>query len=186
DQNIHGIEPLLDHKQQEMVQAAIKLIGLWKYEAAAERLGEIAGESAALQQEALAALADMGTDKSYARLTGFTGSAIAPALRLMAAAQLVPMNPGQAARSALDLLQNLPKTTVVAPLFAAFLASKEGVAELAKQLSQKNIPEDFAKIGRQTLQRQLPSRRANDPEVRQLREALEASGGTLPPDRMPQ
>ncbi|MCY7356809.1 MAG: c-type cytochrome, partial [Rudanella sp.] len=101
-------------------------------------------------------------------------------------AQLVPVNAPEAARIGADLLRSLPPQTDVSELFGAFLASKEGIRNLAAELTTRKIPENRAKTGRQILQRQVPYNQRNDESVKLLAKALEASGGVLPAEKMPQ
>jgi putative heme-binding domain-containing protein len=80
----------------------------------------------------------------------------------------------------------LPAQTDVAELYQAFLANKQGTNALADEINVRKIPENRAIVGRQILQRSVPYNRRNSEEVKLLTKALEASGGVLPAEKMPQ
>jgi putative heme-binding domain-containing protein len=83
-------------------------------------------------------------------------------------------------------LRTLPPETDVSELFNAFITSKPNVRALAEELTARKIPENRAKEGRQILQRRVPYNLRNDEEVKLVTKALEASGGVLPAEKMPQ
>ena len=166
---------------------AIRLMGRWKLDGTQNRLIDMAKkDDKAKRQAALEALALQ--DKSTAEKT-FIDLASGPNkadLRLLAATQLVPLNTAEAARLGADILRTLPEGTDATELFAAFLKSKEARSVLAEEILNKKIPANQALLGRQLVQSRIPSNRQNDAEVKLLKQALEASGGKLPPERMPQ
>src|SRR5690606_9200902 len=92
----------------------------------------------------------------------------------------------EAASRAGSLFRSVQHDEDLSELFFAFLANKEAIKALAIELNTKKIPEKAAKLGRQVIQRQLPWNKHQDEHVVQLKQALEASGGTLPVEKMKQ
>src|SRR5690606_24781391 len=71
-------------------------------------------------------------------------------------------------------------------IFDAFLADSGRTRALADVLVTTRIPEDVAKAARQHLRKSIPGNRREKEEVKLLIQGLEASGGVLPAERMPQ
>ncbi|MBD2752172.1 PVC-type heme-binding CxxCH protein [Spirosoma validum] len=187
DQNLTRIGGFLSSADEAVTTNAIRLIGLWRLENLNDRLtGLIQQGDKSVKKAGLGALAAMGTDNARKRLIDLTGPKNTPDLRLLATAQLVSLDAPEAARIGVDQLRTLPQQTDASELFQAFFADKKGIQPLADALTAKKIPEHFAKEGRQLLQRQLPGNRQKAEDVVRLKQALEASGGTLPAERMPQ
>jgi putative heme-binding domain-containing protein len=128
----------------------------------------------------------MSSPKSQNFVAEMTGKNYSPGLRQLANAQLVSLNASKAAEITREWLQDLPSGMDASILFTAFLSTKEGTGALAGALTDVNIPEPLAKIGRQVMQQELPYYRNQDKEVILLKKVLEASGGVLPPEKMPQ
>ncbi|WP_338876986.1 PVC-type heme-binding CxxCH protein [Spirosoma sp. SC4-14] len=166
---------------------AIQLVGLWHMDQLTDRLASLARQGdKPIKKAALNALAIMGSDKSRQALVVMSGSKNTPELRVMATAQLVSLDAPEAAQIGTDLLRSAPEQTDATELFRAFFATKTGTQALADAIAAKKIPESFAKAGRQLMPRNIPWNRQKADEVIQLQKALEASGGTLPVERMPQ
>lgn len=166
---------------------AIRLVGYWQLADRQNQLVELAKKGDKVRQEAaltaLTALDKKAAERIFAELASSTNKTD---LRLRAAAYLIPLNPTEAARLGADLLRTLPPDADVAELVTAFMKNKEARSAFAGELSSKKIPEARALVGRQLVQSQLPANRQNDEDIRLLKKALEASGGKLPPERMPQ
>ncbi len=187
DVNLNRIADLITNNDEAIATNAIRLAGLWQLNELTDKLVSIAQKEATNERKAaLGALSAMNTDQARKSLVDLTGPKNPAPLRLAATAQLVPMNASEAARVGADLLRTLPPQTDVSELFRAFLANKEGIRTLADELTNRKIPDERAKIGRQMLQRQVPYNRRNDESVKLLAKALEASGGVLPVEKMPQ
>lgn len=187
DQGLNRIVSLLETDEEAITISALRLVGYWDMEDLSERLVLMAQNgNPSIKKAALGALASMSSPKSHSLLAEMTGKKYSPELRLLATSQLVSLDVNQAAGIAVELLQNLPSQTDVSGLFSAFLSRKEGTEALAKEISAKKIPENLAKVGRQSMQQELPYHRNKDKDVKLLKQALEASGGILPPEKMPQ
>ncbi|GAB3943043.1 L-sorbosone dehydrogenase [Spirosoma harenae] len=166
---------------------AIRLIGLWRMADLSDRLVRLIRQGdKPVKKAALGALATIGNENARKQLVEMTGPKNTPELRVLATAQLVTMDAPEAARIGTDLLRTIPEQTDATELFQAFFASKAGTQALGEAISAKNIPELYAKAGRQLMPRGIPWNRQKADEVVALQKALEASGGTLPTERMPQ
>lgn len=187
DGNLNRITGFIENPDESVSSSAIRLLGLWRLEDQTETLVTLAQkEDKTILKAALGSLALMKTAQAQKALMDLTGTKNSADLRLASAAQLVSVNPLEAARIGAQLLRTLPAQTNVSGLFGAFLANKEGTRALADQLATQKIPEAVAKTGRQIMQRQVSYNRRNDEGVKLLTKALEASGGTLPSEKMPQ
>ena len=184
--DLNRITGFIENEEEAVATRSVRLIGLWK-------LSELNGTLVSLAEKgdkntrkaALGALASLNTDQARKSLMDMTGGKTPTDLKLAATAQLVSVDAVEAARVGTDLLQTLPSQTDVAELFLAFFANKLGTNALTEALTKQKIPEAMAVAGRQTLQRSVSNRRNNE-EIKSLIKALEASGGVLPAEKMPQ
>ncbi|RRB02234.1 PVC-type heme-binding CxxCH protein [Larkinella rosea] len=186
-QNLNRITGFIGNEDDAIATSAIRLIGLWKL---ADQTGTLVnltqkGETTT-KKAALNALASLDTEQSRKALVDMTGVKNSPEIRMAATAQLVSVNPAEAARIAGDLLRSLPAQTDVSELFQAFILNKASLQALADELVARKIPENRAKEGRQIMQRRVPYNRRGEAAVKAVALALEASGGTLPTEKMPQ
>jgi putative heme-binding domain-containing protein len=187
DGNLNRITGFIENDDEDVSTSAIRLIGLWHLDeqnAALISLAQKEGKSK--RKAALGALAALGNEQARKSLVDMSSGKNPVDLRLAAASQLVSLNVLEGARISADLLRTLPAQTDVSELFQAFLVNKQGVRALADELTAKKIPESRAKEGRQIVQRNLPYNRRNGEDVKLLTQALEASGGVLLPEKMPQ
>ncbi|WP_373330843.1 PVC-type heme-binding CxxCH protein [Salmonirosea aquatica] len=185
--DLNRIVTFIESSDPTVAASAIRLLGRWKLDGINDQLLGIAkGKDQIRQQAALDALAMQ--DKNVAEKI-FVELASAPNqvdLRLLATARLVPLNASEAARRGADLLRTLPEEADATPLYASFLSNKQAMRALGEEILNNKVPPAQALAGRQLVQSRVPSNRQNDDEVKLLKRALEASGGKLPPERMPQ
>jgi putative heme-binding domain-containing protein len=166
---------------------ALRLAGHWGLEEMSGRLISLARKSDKnIRKAALGAIAAWKNDKAEKLLRDLALGSNPAELRLLATAQLASLNAPEAARIGVDLLRTLPEQTDAAELFQAFISQKQGTRVLADALTARKIPAPVARAGRQVVERQVPWNRRGAEEVKLLRQALEASGGVLPAERMPQ
>lgn len=185
--DLNRIGDFTANNDEAIATSAIRLIGLWQLNGLTDRLVSVAQKATKNERKAaLGALAALNTDLARKSLMDMTGPKNPADLRLAATAQLVSVSASEAARIGADLLRTLPTQTDVSALYGAFLANKEGVRALADELTVRKIPENRAIAGRQLLQRQVPYNQRNNESVKLLAKALEASGGVLPVEKMPQ
>ncbi len=138
------------------------------------------------QQLALEALARLEDPKSREMLAMLTSEKHPIDIRVHATALLARHQGQKASLLALDLLNSAPSVANASQLFQAMMRNEETITTFASDLMQGGIPEAMAKLGRQSMDRYVPWYRRGDPDVMQLKKALEASGGVLPPEKMPQ
>jgi putative heme-binding domain-containing protein len=187
DRGLSRIVDFIENDEEAVAIGAVKLIGYWGMEELNGRLVTLAKNGDTnMKRAALGALAAMEDSKSQQLLMDMTGDNNPPELQVLALSELVSLDVAEAAGLTVELLQNLPEQIDASGLFSAFLSRKGGTKALAEEISGKKIPENLARVGRKTMQQQLPWYRHKDEDVILLKEAFEASGGALPPERMPQ
>ncbi|MEX2592866.1 MAG: PVC-type heme-binding CxxCH protein [Anditalea sp.] len=187
DQGLSRIAGFVENDEEAVALSAVRLIGYWNMGELNGRLVTLARNGdKSMKKAALGALASMEDSKSHQLLIDMTSGNYPPELRLLAITELVSLNVSKAAGLTVEVLQNLPEQVDASGLFSAFLSRKEGTRALAEEISGKKIPESMAMLGRKTMQQQLPWYRHKDEDVILLKQAFEASGGNLPPERMPQ
>lgn len=186
DKDLNRIAGFIENEDEAVATSAIKLIGYWKLEALNNTLSNLAQKgNKNTKKAALTAIASMDKTKAQQQLTEMTGPKNSAELRALATAQLISVNLPEAARIAVDLFKTLPEASAN-ELFTEFLKVRPGAKALGTELLSKKIPENVAKAARQTVQRQYSQNRQKDEDVKLLKKGLEASGGTLPAERMPQ
>ena len=185
--NLSRIADFIQNDDEAVSTAAIRLIGSWHLNGQNETLVNLAQKADKQKRKAaLSTLAVLDNDQSRASLLNMTGSKNASDLRMAAASQLVSVDAAEAAKISGDLLRTLPVNVDVSELFQAFLTNKQGARALADELTARRIPQNRAKEGRQLMQRNVPYNRRNADDIKSLTQALEASGGVLLPEKMPQ
>jgi putative heme-binding domain-containing protein len=185
--NLNRIAGFLGSNDEATVISAIQLIGYWRQQDMYDRLVNLIQKGDKnIKRAALGALATLDKNKAEKLLVGLATSKNNPELRVLATAQLVPLNVAEAARVGVEVLRTLPPQEDASELFKAFFSHKQGTRLLAQQLIAKKIPANIATAVRPAFQRQIPWGKNNDEDVKLLIKALEASGGFLPTERMPQ
>lgn len=186
-QDLDRITSFIYSQDQSIALSAIELTGYWKLEKAKSKLLTlIQTGNSDIKKAALGALVNMNNSNAQQILVELSGPKNSNELRTIAAAQLVSVNVQEAAKTSVELLQKLPGDADVTPLIQAFIANKEGIAVLASALGNKKIPAGIAKSVNKTLQEKLPGNRQKEKDVLLLKQLLEASGGKLPVELMPQ
>lgn len=185
--DLSRITSLINSQDEAVSTSAIRLIGRWQLTELTKTLVSLAqkGETN-VRKAALGALAMTDKSSGWKSLIELTTTTYSADLRVAATAQLASVNAPEAARIAIGLFKSLPEQTEVLELFKAFFSSKQGTKALSDELIAQKIPEKRAREGRQAMQRGVPYNRRNSEEVLLLAKAFEASGGTLPAEKMPQ
>ncbi|MEX0779053.1 MAG: PVC-type heme-binding CxxCH protein [Balneolales bacterium] len=187
DRDLNQIVPFTDGEDVATAIGAVDLLGTWGAGEYRSQLAILARDDNELMQKAaLGALSAIGGDESREILINMTSTTQPDKLRLLATAHLASFNISEAARIAITVLQDIPEHVNVSDLFTPFISQAEGTRALAEELMKSEIQAEVAQLGMQVMQRQLPWHRHDDDDAVALKQALEASGGTLPPDRMPQ
>lgn len=186
DNNLGRIGSLIEHDQPEVSVPALQLAGLWnRTELTMRLLSLIEKGDRDLKKAAMGTLAMMSDPQSQQLLLELATKNNDAEINILATGQYVNVDATKAAELAVKLLQSSPDTPDAEELFRAFLEKDEHVDALAARLQSEKIPEDIAKLGRQSM-RQIAWFRQNNFHSQALRKSLEASGGVLPPERMPQ
>ncbi|MCE7064531.1 PVC-type heme-binding CxxCH protein [Dyadobacter sp. CY326] len=181
------IASLVASEDEAVSLSAIRLIGLWKLTQLSDRLASlIQTGNPNTKKAALASLNAIDKDKALKLTTELAGPKNTPEVRVIAVAQLATLDPKEAARIGTDLMRTLPAETDMTELFMAFVSTNPGAAALADAIAAKKIPEATAKAGRRLVQARAGWTRQNIDEMLALKKALEASGGALPTQKMPQ
>ncbi|WP_031529805.1 PVC-type heme-binding CxxCH protein [Dyadobacter crusticola] len=187
DKNPESIATFIGSDDDAVSLTAIRLAGLWKLNQLNTKLTELvkSGDTDT-KKAALGALAAIDKPKAQKLMTDLTGSQNPADVRVVAAAQLASVDPKAGATIAADLIRTLPANTDLTELFVAFISTNPGAAALGEAIAAKKIPEAAAKTGRQLVRSRAGWTRQNIDEMKVLVGALEASGGTLPTQKMPQ
>lgn len=132
------LKPYLDSR---LMHDALVLVGHWKVEPLLPKIRELASKGENVT--AIQALAKFGLNElPLIRQIATNGS---PNARSTALAQWQIFEPREAAQRAADFLANEAGTEDCAILVQGFLTRPAGIAELAKAVEGKNIPEDVAR-----------------------------------------
>ncbi|KAA6438279.1 dehydrogenase [Dyadobacter flavalbus] len=187
DKNPERIAEFIGNEDETTSFSAIRLAGLWKLQQLNGRLTSLVQTGTpGTKKAALGALGMIDREKAIKLITEMTGPKNTPEVRIIAASQLAAYNPAEGARIATELMRTLPADTDMRDLFMAFIPSNPAAAALADAIAANKIPEATAKIGRQLVQTRAGWTRQRITEITALNKALEASGGTLPVQNMPQ
>ncbi|TLV02729.1 PVC-type heme-binding CxxCH protein [Dyadobacter luticola] len=187
DKGAERIATLIDSDDDAVSQAAIRLAGLWKIESLNGKLTELIQKgSPDTKKAALGALATIDKAKAQQLMKDLTGPKNTPEVRVIAASQLAVVDPKAAAPVATELMRTLPADTDLTDLFVAFIATNPGAQALGEAIAAKKIPEAAAKKGRQLVRQRAGWTRQAIDEMKVLNNSLEASGGGLPAQKMPQ
>jgi putative heme-binding domain-containing protein len=187
DKNPERIAELIDNDDEAVSQSAIRLAGHWKLTQLNDRLTSLVKTGIPnTKKAALTALSVIDKEKAIKLTTDLSGAKNSTEVRVIAAAQLAQLNPVEGARIGTELMRTLPADTDMSEIFLAFIPNTQASGALAEAIAAKKIPEPIAKIGRQLVQSRAGWTRQNLDEILALKKALEASGGTLPTQKMPQ
>ena len=187
NKNPERIAGFIGNEEEAVSLTATRLVGLWKLDQLGDRLTSlIQNGTPNTKKAALSALAVMDKDKAVKVMTELTGPKNTPEVRVIAAAQLASLNPAEAARIGTELMRTLPAETDMTELYMAFIPNNAAAAALADAIAAKKIPEATAKLGRQLVVTRGGWNRQRIDQILALNKALEASGGTLPVQKMQQ
>jgi putative heme-binding domain-containing protein len=187
DKNPERIADFIGNEDDAVNLSAIRLVGLWKLQQLDPRLtGLIATGTPSIKKAALASLAAIDKNKALKLMTELTGPKNTPEVRVISAAQLASLNTAEGVRVGTELMRTLPADTDMSELFVALFSSNQGASALSDAITSQKIPETVAKAGRRLVQTRVIWTRQNVPEILALKKSLEASGGSLPVQKMPQ
>ncbi len=167
--------------------AAIRLAGALKLTSLSNDLKSLVNHSNRnYSRAAIGALTSINPEGSQSLLKELAGEKNPLDLRLIAVSQLASVNAPEAAKIGVSLLGKLTDPEQGKEIFSAFISDRKRTAALAEELMATRIPTPVAVAARQNLQRSVPWNRRNGDDFKLLIQGLEASGGVLPKERMPQ
>ncbi|EPR68170.1 PVC-type heme-binding CxxCH protein [Cyclobacterium qasimii] len=181
------LRTLLKEANESVEVKVLQLVGMWKKADLLDLLLQknVTGNEE-VRKAAMEAMGKLDDEGSQEVLLTMAKTHKNESIRVLAISQLVKTAPEKAADAAIVLLTKKPSDTDTRNLFAAFLSSNNATEVLANTLSSTGIPSETAKIGRKAMQELLPLHRRTKDAAIKLKDALEASGGVLPPEKMPQ
>ena len=186
--NLKRIQFLLKNDTEEIMLSSIRLIGYWEMEAMSSELVYLIREKdLKVKKTALDALAKLNKPQAAQLLMELaTQKENSFDLRVLATTQLVPLDPSKAANFGWQLLKEWPTDKDAAGFFKAFLSSEEATKALADLVMERKVPEAIAMAVRPVFEREIPWGRHGHDDVVLMIKALEASGGTVSTENMPQ
>jgi putative heme-binding domain-containing protein len=144
------VEGLFASTDSTLRSSAARAAGAWKVEKVRPMLARWAMQSDAeapgVQLAAIDALASLGGVESAATLQKLVDEAKDFTVASRAAAALVSLDIQAAARSAVKLVQSLPKDADVSGLVGSIMTDKQGPQALAAALENEKLPADDAKV----------------------------------------
>lgn len=187
NKDLNRIMTFVNGDDETLAASALRLIGLWKMKDQAGALVKvIQNKDIKLKKAALGALTAIDKPQAEKLLIDMSAAKNPTDMKVLALSQLVAINETDAARRSVALFQKLPADTDITELVQSFISNKNGVQALADELGTTKIPTDMAKAVRVVLQKSLPWNRQKTDDVTKLKQSLEASGGVMPTERMPQ
>ncbi|ODS79316.1 MAG: dehydrogenase [Cytophagaceae bacterium SCN 52-12] len=167
--------------------AAIRLAGALRLNALGNEIKSLVNHpNRNYARAAVSALTSIYAGESESLLKELAGEKNPVDLRLIAVSQLASVNAPEAAKIGVSLLGEITDPEQAKEVFAAFISDRRRTAALAEELIATRIPEPVALAARQNLQRSMPWNRRDGDDIKLLIQGLEASGGVLPKERMPQ
>ncbi|HYH56499.1 MAG TPA: hypothetical protein VD772_07810, partial [Anseongella sp.] len=167
--------------------AAMKVAGALRVNALEPQLRSLTGhENRNYASTAMGALAAINPSGARTHLKSLATGKHPLDLRLIAVSHLALINAPEAAKISVTLLNELDNPRQAQEVFNAFMADRGRLNALAEELVATRIPEAVAVAARQHVQKTIPFNRREEDEVKLLVKGLEASGGVLAAERMPQ
>ncbi|MFB2117775.1 PVC-type heme-binding CxxCH protein [Parapedobacter sp. 2B3] len=181
------LKAVIEDGDEASAIAAIKLAGALKANVFEPQLKKFVSHgNRNYAKAAMRAMAAINPAATQALLKNLATAQHPMDLRLIAVSQLVRLNAAAAAKIGVGLLNELEDPEQALGVFNEFLADGGRTNALATELIATRIPEAVALAARKHVQTAIPGDRREKDEVKLLIQGLEASGGVLPAERMPQ
>ncbi len=185
--NPERIREIITGSDEASSIAAVRLAGALRLSGLSTELNSLVNHpNRNYARAAVSALTAIHAEKSESLLKELAGEKQPMDLRLIAVSQLASVNASEAAKIGVSLLGKINNPEQAREVFSAFISDRRRTAALAEELMATRIPEAIAVAARQNLQRSIPGSRRNGDDIKLLIQGLEASGGVLPKERMPQ
>ena len=178
--DLKALEQLLTVKDDGVRAAAARLGGVWKLEALQMPLHQLAtarDTPLPVRQAVAEALVGLGTPTSIATLAGVAGSTLPFEAQSLAVVHLAELDVARAAKCAGEVLSLAPATADPTELIAALVRQKKGAEALTKEVANRKLRPDVAKIAARVA-------RSSGRDVGKLPDVLRASGGLTTPVRV--
>lgn len=187
NRQLERLQPVIAGADEASALAAMKVAGALKIRSLEPQLKKLVNhENRNYAKAAMGALRSINPAAAQTLLKSLTTDQHPLDLRLIAVSQLAYLNAPAAAKIGVGLLNKLDNPEQAQGVFDAFLADGGRTNALAEVLVNMRIPEEVAVAARQHLQTSIPWDRREKDDVKLLIQGLEASGGVLPAERMPQ
>ncbi len=187
DRQLHRLQHIIADADEASAVAAMKVAGALKVKSLESQLTNLVKhENRNYAKAAMGALATINPRATQTLLQNLTDKQNPLDLRLIAVSQLAYLNAPAAARIGAGLMGELDNPEQVQGIVDPFLVDSARTNALAQVLETTRIPEEVAVAARQHLRKSIPWNRKDKDEVKLLIQGLEASGGVLPAERMPQ
>ncbi|MGV3763598.1 PVC-type heme-binding CxxCH protein [Parapedobacter sp.] len=187
DRQVGRLRTIIEGTNEASAIAAIKVAGALKVHTLEPQLKKYLSHSNRdYAKAAMGAMATINPTATQTLLKNLTTAQYPMDLRLIAVSHLVRLNAPAAAKVGVELLNELDDMEQAKSVLNEFFADNGRVNALATVLASTRIPEATAIAARQHLQTAIPWDRREKDEVKLLIQGLEASGGVLPAERMPQ
>lgn len=147
--DLSPISDLVASENPELKKLGIQLAGLWKVEATADTLSQIAlnqDQPRAFRRMAIDSLIETGSDKTADTVAKLTDASQPLSIRYLGVAALANIDITQAASAAADVLTSADTSTDPADMIDAFLADTKGPEALGTALQGKELKADVAKM----------------------------------------
>jgi len=181
------LQPIIAGADEASAIAAMKVAGALKVRSLEAQLKTgVNHENRTYAKAAMGALRSINPGAAQTLLKNLATGQHPLDLRLVAVSQLAYLNAPAAAKIGAELMGKLDNPEQGQEVFDAFLADSGRTKALADVLVAIRIPEEVAVAARQHLRKSIPWNRREKEEVKLLIQGLEASGGVLPAERMPQ
>lgn len=187
DHRLGRLQAVINGAHEASAIAAMKVAGALKVGALEAQLKKFVGHTNRnYAKTAMEALAAIDPRTAAVILKNLATERNPLDLRLIAVSQLAHLDASDAARIGVGLLNKLDSPEQAKGVFDAFITDGGRTRALAEELTAARIPEAVAIAARQHLQSAIPGDRREAEDVKLLVKGLEASGGVLPAERMPQ
>ena len=147
--DLSAVSGLIASDNIPLKKLGIELAGLWKVQATADKLSQIAldqDQPRTIRRLAIDSLIETESDKTAATVAKLTDASQPLAIRYLGVSALANIDIEQAATAAADVLTTADTSTDPAEMIDAFLADTKGPDALAKALEGKKLDADIAKM----------------------------------------
>ncbi|RCS56173.1 hypothetical protein DTL42_00150 [Bremerella cremea] len=147
--DLSAVSGLISSDNAALKKLGVELAGLWKVQATADTLAQIAldqNQPRTLRRLAIDSLIETGSGQTAETVAQLTDASQPLVIRYLGVSALANINIDQAAQAAAEVLTTADTSTDPAEMIDAFLADTKGPDALAKALEGKKLDADIAKM----------------------------------------